>query len=189
LPKIHPSSVEEGWRAKRRGGVEQVFRGGDDIGRATGFSTACKAPPEGTWEHLPRSDFRILQREQGFAGGAHILRWWTSIANGEDPRFVAPRTGGRGGAGIGVGRNFKVLRDFPHPRCFQLKGGVAMVANVVVAALRLARVKHIGRPALRADHRNRLERHEVSSMAKTRLPGTGYRLQHISLSRLLPCYL
>src|SRR5208337_4822109 len=94
--------------------------------------------------------------------------------NGEDPRFVAPRAGGRGGAGIGVRRDFKILRDFTHPRRFQLKGGVAIVANVVVTALRLARIKHVVGTALRADHRDRRERHGVSSMAQTRLQVTAY---------------
>ena len=138
--------------------------------------------PRGERERLPRSNFRVPEREQSFAGRAHELRRRANIANGEDPRFMAPRAGGRGGAGIGVGWNFKILRDFPHPRRFQLKCGVAIVANVVVAALRLAGIKHVAGTALRADHRDRRERHGVSSMAQTELQLTGYK--PISLPRL-----
>jgi hypothetical protein len=48
---------------------------------------------------------------------------------------------------------------------------------VVVATLRLAGIKYVRGTALRADHRNRRERHGDSSMAKTRLQGTVYREQ------------
>ena len=115
---------------------------------------------------LRRSNFRVSQREASFAGSAHELRRRANIADGEDPRFVAPRTGRRGCAGIGVGGNFEILRDFSHPGRFQFKGGVAIVANVVVAALRLAGIKHVAGTALRTGHRNRRERHGISSMAQ-----------------------
>ena len=122
----------------------------------------------GTLSHrrLRRSNFRVAKREQSFARRTHILRWGANAANGEDPRFVAPRAGGGGGAGIGVGWDGKVLRDFSYPRRFQLKSSVAIVANVVVAACRIAGIKHVGRTALRADHGDRSKRHGVSSMAQ-----------------------
>ena len=115
-------------------------------------------------ERLGRGDFRVSEREQSLAGCAHKLCRGTG--NREDFRFVTSRAGGGRGAGVRVGWNLKIIRDFPHSRCFQLKCGVAMIANMVVAALRLAGIKHVGRAALRAGHRNRRERHGVSSMAQ-----------------------
>ena len=88
------------------------------------------------------------------------------IAHGENLGFVAPAAGGRGRAGLGLGRDCKILRDFPHPRRFQFKGGVAMVANVVVTALRLARIEHLCGATLRADDGDGREGHGVSSMAQ-----------------------
>jgi len=110
---------------------------------------------------LRRGNFRIAKREQSFARSTHVLRWGANAADGEDSRFVAPCAGGCGGAGIGVGWHGKVLRGYSYPGGFQLKGSVAIVANMVVATRRIAGIMHVGGTAMRAGHGNRRKRHGV----------------------------
>jgi len=107
-----------------------------------------------------------MESQQGFAGGTYTSRPRSSVINCKDTRFTTARAGRRGSARVRLEQNFQTFLDFAYPGGFQLKGGVAVVANVVEAALGLAGVDYIPRRAMRALCREGRELHGVLSIAQ-----------------------
>jgi len=115
------------------------------------------------WTLLCRSDLRDGEGQQSFAACADISRGFGTFDHGEDSRVVAARARSRGIARLRISGRIEILRDFAHPRRFQLKSCVAPVAHVVVTAFRFARIKDVGRAALGTSYRNGCKRHWLSA--------------------------
>jgi hypothetical protein len=88
--------------------------------------------------------------EERFAGYAEILPGMRTVAQREDLALSAARAGSRRRGRIRVGWHCKILQKFPDPGGFEFKGRVALVADVVEAALGLTGVDDIVRTALGA---------------------------------------
>jgi ribosomal protein S5 len=73
-----------------------------------------------------------------------LWRGRCTVAKGKYFGFPAARArGGRGGR-VGIGRNLEALLQFAYFSGFKLEGGIAMVADVVEAAFRLAGIEDVG---------------------------------------------
>lgn len=151
-------------------------------GGAAALSPAPRAARDGPGASagfLSRSDFGVLQVQQRFASRAHKPSRFIRVGDGKDPRLMASRTRSGGGAGVGVGRCLEILRSLSQPGRFQFECRVTAVANVVVATLRLAGIKHVRGAAMRAGQGNRCQGHWATSMRQQRRWCQGER--HLAL--------
>ncbi len=97
------------------------------------------------------------------------MRWRGGAAtDGEDGGLATARAWRRGARGVKLRRGVKIVFHFADFSSFQLEGRVAVVANVVVAALGLARVEHVGRAALWAGYSDGSQFHGDSAWLKAK---------------------
>jgi hypothetical protein len=139
-----------------------VFR---PSGSEGGKHFALPAPIQG--EHRPlsirlsRCNFRKTQGEERLAGGTEICRLWR-VDDGKHSGFAAACARGGGIRSLGVGRHRERILQFTHLGGFEFESRIAMVADMVEAARRLAGVKDILGSALRAGNGNGRKPHRPS---------------------------
>jgi len=102
---------------------------------------------------LSRCDFGETQREEGLTRYTEVC-WLFGVDDGKHFGFAAARARGGGTGSLGIGRHRERVLQFTHLGGFKLESCIAIVADVVEATRRLAGVKNILRPTLRAGNGN-----------------------------------